>query len=208
MLSCAGRFAGLYFGHARAPTIDEALPALSVRRGPARKALEPARRTGPLEGTAPLQRARGRARGGDRGNALPASQGAGGCRSRRAPRHRRPAGPRGIPPHGKGPRAGPRDLRPRAVGREMDAVADRIFLETTRRYAPPRLAREDVAAALLLAQVEPGKPVADLGCGYGRHLEALVEQGHAHPIGIDRSALLLREAAVQVRTALLVRADL
>ncbi len=90
----------------------------------------------------------------------------------------------------------------------MDPVADRIFLETTRRYAPPRLAREDVQAALRLAQVEPGKPVADLGCGYGRHLEALVEQGHAHPIGIDRSALLLREAAVQVRTALLVRADL
>jgi SAM-dependent methyltransferase len=90
----------------------------------------------------------------------------------------------------------------------MDPVADRIFLEITRRYAPPRLAREDVAAALRLAQVEPGKPIADLGCGYGRHLEALVDQGHPHPIGIDRSALLLGEAAVQARTALLIRADL
>jgi ubiquinone/menaquinone biosynthesis C-methylase UbiE len=90
----------------------------------------------------------------------------------------------------------------------MDSVADRIFLETTRRYAPPRLARDDVAAALRLAQVQPGKPVADLGCGYGRHLKALVEQGHRSPIGIDRSALLLGEASLQAPTAQLVRADL
>jgi len=90
----------------------------------------------------------------------------------------------------------------------MDPVADRIFLETTRRYAPPRLAFEDVTAALRLAQVEPGKPLADLGCGYGRHLTALIAQGHAHPIGIDRSALLLAQAASQARSARLIRADL
>ena len=90
----------------------------------------------------------------------------------------------------------------------MDAVADRIFLETTRRFAPPSLAREDVLAALRLAQVEPGKPVADLGCGYGRHLEALIEQGHPCPLGIDRSALLLGEARRAAPSALLVRADL
>jgi SAM-dependent methyltransferase len=90
----------------------------------------------------------------------------------------------------------------------MDPIADRIFLETTRRYAPPRFARDDVTAALRLAQVEPGKPIADLGCGYGRHLRALIEQGHAHPIGIDRSALLLGEASSQARTARLLRADL
>jgi len=90
----------------------------------------------------------------------------------------------------------------------MDPVADRLFLEITRRYAPPPLAREDVAIALRLAQVEPGKPLADLGCGYGRHLHALVEEGYAHPIGIDRSRLLLREAAVQARSARLIRADL
>ncbi|HTO96129.1 MAG TPA: class I SAM-dependent methyltransferase [Myxococcales bacterium] len=90
----------------------------------------------------------------------------------------------------------------------MDAAADRIFLETTRRYAPPRLAREDVSAALRLAQVEPGKPLADLGCGYGRHLSALVEQGHPHPLGIDRSPLLLAEARRQAEPAWLLRADL
>jgi SAM-dependent methyltransferase len=90
----------------------------------------------------------------------------------------------------------------------MDSVADRIFLETTRRYAPPRLAFDDVATALRLAQVAPGKPLADLGCGYGRHLRALVEQGYARPIGIDRSGLLLAEAASQARSARLLRADL
>lgn len=88
------------------------------------------------------------------------------------------------------------------------SAADRIFLETTRRFAPPRLAREDVRAALWMAQVDPGKPVADLGCGYGRHLRALQEQGHPHPIGIDRSSLLLDEAAAHAPGAPLVRADL
>jgi SAM-dependent methyltransferase len=90
----------------------------------------------------------------------------------------------------------------------MDPVADRLFLETTRRYAPPALARLDVEAALRLAQVEPGKPVADLGCGFGRHLTALIEQGHPHPLGIDRSSLLLAEARRQAPSALLLRADL
>jgi SAM-dependent methyltransferase len=90
----------------------------------------------------------------------------------------------------------------------VDPVADRIFLETTRRYAPPRLARLDVEVALRLAQVEPGKPLADLGCGYGRHLRALIAEGHPHPLGIDRSPLLLAEAANQAPAARLLRADL
>lgn len=83
--------------------------------------------------------------------------------------------------------------------------SDRVFLETTRRFAPPSLARDDVRLALELAQVEPGKPVADLGCGYGRHLTALMLAGHT-PLGIDRSPLLLREA--QRTGAPLLRADL
>src|SRR5207248_10056976 len=89
-----------------------------------------------------------------------------------------------------------------------DEVADRVFLETRRRFAPPRLAETDVAMALELAQVSPGKPVADLGCGYGRHLRALVEQGHAQPIGVDRSPLLLAEARAHAPGARLVKADL
>lgn len=91
---------------------------------------------------------------------------------------------------------------------DAGAVADRIFLETTRSFAPPRLAEEDVRAALRLAQIEPGQPVADLGCGYGRHLRALVGQGHPHPLGIDRSALLLAEARAQAEGARLLRSDL
>ena len=96
------------------------------------------------------------------------------------------------------------------MGGRVDAarVADRVFLETTRRFAPPLLAQEDVRIALGLAQVEPGKPIADLGCGYGRHLKALKEQGHAHAIGIDRSPLLLSEALAQAPGARLVQADL
>jgi SAM-dependent methyltransferase len=85
--------------------------------------------------------------------------------------------------------------------------ADLIFLETTRRLAPRRLAQEDVHAALQLAQVEPGKPVADLGCGYGRHLRELVQYGH-RATGVDRSRLLLAEARTEVPGAALVRADL
>jgi SAM-dependent methyltransferase len=89
-----------------------------------------------------------------------------------------------------------------------DLTADRIFLQTTRRFAPQRLAQEDVRTALELAQVDAGKPVADLGCGYGRHLRALHEAGHPHPIGVDRSALLLAEAHAQAPGAQLLQADL
>jgi SAM-dependent methyltransferase len=85
--------------------------------------------------------------------------------------------------------------------------ADRIFLLTTRAASPRRLAQEDVHAALQLAQIEPGKPVADLGCGYGRHLRELVQYGH-RAAGVDRSALLLAEARSEAPTAALVRADL
>ena len=87
------------------------------------------------------------------------------------------------------------------------SAADRVFLETTRRLAPRRFAQEDVTAALALAQVEPGKPIADLGCGYGRHLKELLQLGY-RATGFDRSALLLGEARVEVPSAPLVRADL
>jgi SAM-dependent methyltransferase len=85
--------------------------------------------------------------------------------------------------------------------------ADRLFLATTRRYAPRRLAQEDVRAALRLATVEEGKPVADLGCGYGRHLRELVQYGH-RAVGIDRSGLLLAEAQREAPSASFIRADL
>ena len=87
------------------------------------------------------------------------------------------------------------------------SVADRVFLETTRRLAPRRFAQEDVRAALQLAQVEPGKPIADLGCGYGRHLRELVQFGH-RATGIDRSAFLLAEARLEAPAAPVVKGDL
>ena len=87
---------------------------------------------------------------------------------------------------------------------------DRVFFESTRRLAPPSLAREDVRVALELLRpaLGAGGRVADLGCGYGRHLAALVGQGVPRPIGVDRSALLLREAHRLAPLAQLVRADL
>jgi SAM-dependent methyltransferase len=88
------------------------------------------------------------------------------------------------------------------------SAQDRVFLETMRRFAPPHLAQEDVRLALGLARVDAGQPIADLGCGYGRHLRALVEQGHARPLGVDRSALLIAEARAHAPSARLVRADL
>lgn len=62
--------------------------------------------------------------------------------------------------------------------------------------------------ALQLAQVEPGKPVADLGCGYGRHLRALELFGYPGALGFDQSALLLAEAAKAAPRAQLIQADL
>src|SRR5437016_7359265 len=207
MLSCARGFAGLYFCDDRAPLLQAHLRALPGGGRPAGEAMEPVHLPAAFEEASPLQRAGHRARGGQRRDALAATQGAGTRRGGPATRDRRATHPGGIPPHRQGSRARARHRRTRALGRAVD-VADRIFLETTRRFAPARLAREDVSTALTLVQVEPGKPIADLGCGYGRHLAAFVEQGHAHPLRVDRSALLLDEARAQARSARLVRADL
>ena len=85
---------------------------------------------------------------------------------------------------------------------------DQLFLETTRRLAPPRLAALDVRTALRLLEADPREPVADLGCGYGRHLLPLLEQGRVNVLGVDRSELLLAEARKLVPQASLLRGDL
>jgi len=92
-------------------------------------------------------------------------------------------------------------------GHLLTDEADRIFLETTIRFAPQKLAREDVQAALRLAGIEPGKPVVDLGCGYGRHLRELLQWGH-RAIGVDRSALLVGEARREAPGATIILGDL
>ncbi len=86
--------------------------------------------------------------------------------------------------------------------------ADQLFLETTRRLAPPRLAMLDVQAALGLLEIDRGERIADFGCGYGRHLVALRNEGCTRLIGVDRSPLLLREARRLAPNADLVRGDL
>jgi len=88
------------------------------------------------------------------------------------------------------------------------AAADQLFLETTRRLAPPRLATLDVRTALRLLEADPREAIADLGCGYGRHLLALLEQGRVRVVGVDRSPLLLAEAKQLVPQASLLRGDL
>jgi SAM-dependent methyltransferase len=92
----------------------------------------------------------------------------------------------------------------------MDEHQDLVFLETTRRLAPPSLAREDarVALELLRPALGAGGTLADLGCGYGRHLAALAQLGQRRLVGVDRSALLLAEARRSLLPAVLVRADL
>jgi SAM-dependent methyltransferase len=72
------------------------------------------------------------------------------------------------------------------------------------------LARGDARMALELLRPALGAAglLADLGCGYGRHLNALAGAGHRRLIGVDRSELLLIEARRLVPRARFVRADL
>src|SRR3989442_1410091 len=159
MLSCARGFARLYFCDDRAPLLQAHLRALPGGGRPAGETMEPAHRPAAVEEAAPLQRAGQRARGGQRRDALAAPQGTGTRRGGPATRDRRATHPGRIPPDRQGSRARARHRRTRALGRAVD-VADRIFLETTRRFASARLAREDVSTALTLVQIEPGKPIA------------------------------------------------
>jgi SAM-dependent methyltransferase len=50
--------------------------------------------------------------------------------------------------------------------------------------------------------------MADLGCGYGRHLRALAARGASRLVGVDLSELLLGEARKEAPSARLLRADL
>jgi SAM-dependent methyltransferase len=54
----------------------------------------------------------------------------------------------------------------------------------------------------------PDAQIADLGCGYGRHLRALAARGARRLVGVDLSELLLDEARKEAPSARLLRADL
>ena len=62
--------------------------------------------------------------------------------------------------------------------------------------------------ALDLVRPPPDTEVADLGCGYGRHLRALAARGAARLVGVDLSHALLGEARKEAPSARLLRADL
>jgi SAM-dependent methyltransferase len=67
-------------------------------------------------------------------------------------------------------------------------------------------AHQQVAFVTRAASAQPGWSILDIGCGMGRHLEALRTQGYSQAIGIDLSATLLRDArALQCAVA---RADM
>ena len=75
-----------------------------------------------------------------------------------------------------------------------NALADAIWEALPADAAPERFAeRRD----FLLAHVQPGERVLDLGCGAGEFSAALAQAG-AHPIGVDVAAEALRRAAVRV----------
>src|SRR5438045_1957591 len=99
-------------------------------------------------------------------------------------------------------------------GRAPPLLADVREIPDRRRparqamLATARPAAREVPVARRLPQVEPGKQAADRGCGAGRQLNALSDQRHPHPLGVDRSALLLAEARSRAPAARLVRADL
>ncbi len=84
------------------------------------------------------------------------------------------------------------------------------FGEEYLRLYPHRDQEEAVRAVALLAAhlpEAPGGPVLDLGCGAGRHLRALREEG-VHAVGLDLSAPLLQRARAALPETPLVRADM
>lgn len=76
-----------------------------------------------------------------------------------------------------------------------------LFLATMRRLAPPGLAAEDVCLALALLGDARRGALANLGCGYGRHLRALEAQGVRGVLGLDRSRVLLQEVPREAPSA-------
>jgi len=86
----------------------------------------------------------------------------------------------------------------------FDAAFERGYLELY-PHRDLASARAEIAALLPRGLGERGGPVLDLGCGFGRHLQALREHG-LDAYGLDRSRQLLASAAPELAPRL-VRGD-
>ena len=75
-----------------------------------------------------------------------------------------------------------------------NALADAIWEALPADAAPERFAQR---RAFLLAHVQPGERVLDLGCGAGEFSAALAAAG-VQPVGVDVAAEALRRAARRV----------
>ncbi|MBN2492607.1 MAG: class I SAM-dependent methyltransferase [Planctomycetes bacterium] len=75
------------------------------------------------------------------------------------------------------------------------------------RHRDREEARQAVALAVEELALVPSAAVLDLGCGAGRHLEALRDRGFA-PVGLDLSRVLLCEAKRRGAAPGLVRGDM
>jgi SAM-dependent methyltransferase len=78
--------------------------------------------------------------------------------------------------------------------RERDAFYAELYERTTAPFITPALTEAEVECFRRLAQPRAGAVVLDMGCGWGRHLQALRASG-LEAIGLERSASLAARAA-------------
>jgi malonyl-CoA O-methyltransferase len=96
------------------------------------------------------------------------------------------------------------------IGKRVNEVdGDRAYASWAPCYpahAHNRLMEVEEHAVCDLLPTVSGRAVLDAGCGTGRYLKLLSQEGAAALVGVDRSADMLR--CVHTQTARLVRADL
>lgn len=83
-----------------------------------------------------------------------------------------------------------------ADDQERDAFYAELYEQTTAPFISKALTASEVQCFRKLTGLESQARVLDLGCGWGRHLEALREDGF-DAIGLERSASLATKAATR-----------